>query len=206
MKFMRILLVSSLAFLCSGCWQVVVVRIASDLFFSDHVQREYSEDGQVLRAEIACKPLEEYCYRQVYHDNGNVHKQGPWSEYGWEGRVQEYDEDEFLVKSLSYYKSKLNGTCMYFHPNGRVECEFNCEDDLLHGSYYCMDEEGNVLWRANYHRGALHGPYFELDYMRVMHEAWYQYDSLLYFVEYNKDGEVVDWQGPDDWRTLLEEF
>lgn len=39
-----------------------------------------------------------------------------------------------------------------------------------------------------------------------MHEAWHQYDSLLYFAEYDKDGEVVDWQGPDDWRTLLDEF
>ncbi|TVR39543.1 MAG: hypothetical protein EA392_06250 [Cryomorphaceae bacterium] len=204
MKPLRKLLVLPLAFLCTGCWQVVVVKKGIELYMELKEEIHYEYEGEILRAVIRCDGFSHICHCTYYHDNGLVHMDGPVMADTWHGRVMVYDTTGEKLASIVYELDQRHGTSMWFHTNGKVEVECKYERDKLHGGYVVYDEEGNTLSRTYYKHDLLHGAHYEFENWRVVFEAWYENDSLLYFTRFDQDGEIVENQGPENWRQILE--
>ncbi len=75
----------------------------------------------------------------------------------FEGICLVYDEQARLTAKILYEKGLLEGTSLYYHPNGVLSKEIPYHKDGIAGLIQLFDEQGNCIEQINYTEGVKDG-------------------------------------------------
>jgi antitoxin component YwqK of YwqJK toxin-antitoxin module len=75
----------------------------------------------------------------------------------FEGLCQVFDEQAHLTAKIFYEKGLLEGTSLYFHPNGTLSKEIPYHKDGIDGLVQIFDDQGNCIEKINHTEGVKDG-------------------------------------------------
>jgi antitoxin component YwqK of YwqJK toxin-antitoxin module len=139
-----------------------------------------------------------------WHPNGQVKVEGfviegtpdisEMAQLTWffEGLCLVYDEQAHLSAKIYYDKGLLEGTSLYYHPDGTLHKEIPYHKDGIHGMVQIFDTQGNCVEKINYTDGEKDGPavaYWTAPQLKYTEQ--YQKGSLMKAEYYSPDGKTV---------------
>jgi antitoxin component YwqK of YwqJK toxin-antitoxin module len=110
----------------------------------------------------------------------------------FEGLCLVYDEQAQLTAKIFYDKGLLEGTSLYYYPNGALEKEIPYHKDGIHGLVQIFDQQENCIEKVKYTNGERDGPaiaHWTLTQLKYT-EEW-QKGSLLNAKYYSPSGKEI---------------
>ncbi len=113
--------------------------------------------------------------------------------YVFEGTNKAYDENQHLCALINYSKGDLEGTSLYFHPNGKIWKSIPFHKNLIEGAYDIFLETGELLQSTNYVSDQKHGKAirFWSGTDRIAGEEFYNQGDLVSGTYFSFDNEPI---------------
>jgi antitoxin component YwqK of YwqJK toxin-antitoxin module len=110
----------------------------------------------------------------------------------FEGLCQVFDEQAHLTAKIFYEKGLLEGTSLYFHPNGTLSKEIPYHKDGIDGLVQIFDDQGNCIEKINHTEGVKDGlavAHWTTSQLKYT-EEW-EKGMLLSGTYYNSEGKAI---------------
>jgi hypothetical protein len=129
-----------------------------------------------------------------YYDTGELKKEYSLNSDGKiEGEMILYDKEGNVRDVINYKNGIKEGEAKGFYDNGQLRIQVNFTNNSRDGISKAYYKNGQIESVVNYKKGVFHGDLmFYYDNGSLKKKAVSQNDTTLFFKEYSKEGELID--------------